>query len=137
MNNPIAKPQLAKNGLIVFSDQQGAPTQTADNPGPQNGTYVMQQDGSGLKLLFQHCTAPSLALSGQWLEAQRQRAGAGALSSQALPNARSLRTVYGALNEMALAYAVLHARAHRAFDSQTRRTSPNRTCVHTALRSRS
>ncbi len=38
MNNPIAKPQLAKNDLIVFSDQQGAPTQTADNPGPQNGT---------------------------------------------------------------------------------------------------
>jgi C-terminal processing protease CtpA/Prc len=53
------------------------------------------------------------------LEAQRQRAGAGALSSQALPNARLLRTVYGGLNEIALAYAVLHARAHRAFDSQT------------------
>jgi hypothetical protein len=28
MNNPIAKPQLAKNGLIVFSDQQGAPQTT-------------------------------------------------------------------------------------------------------------
>jgi C-terminal processing protease CtpA/Prc len=52
------------------------------------------------------------------LEAQRQRAGAGPLSSPALPNARSLRTVYGGLNEIALAYAVLHATAHRAFDSQ-------------------
>ena len=72
MNNPIAKPQLAKNGLIVFSDHQGAPTQTADNPGPQNGTYVMQQDGSGLKLLFQHCTAPSLALSGRWLTCTKE-----------------------------------------------------------------
>jgi WD40-like Beta Propeller Repeat len=72
MNNPIAKPQLAKNDLIVFSDQQGAPTQNADNPGPQNGTYVMHQDGSGLKLLFQHCTAPSLALSGQWLTCTKE-----------------------------------------------------------------
>jgi Tol biopolymer transport system component len=65
--NPIIKPQMASNGLIAFADVHGAPTQTADNPGPQNGTWLMQSDGSGLRLLVQHCTAPSLALSGTWL----------------------------------------------------------------------
>jgi len=32
--------------------------------------------------------------------------------------ARSLSTVFAALNELAFAYSVLHAKAHRAFDSQ-------------------
>ena len=65
--NPIVKPQMARNGIVVFSDEQGAPTQTQDHPGPQNGTWIMQLDGSGLRLLASHCTAPSLALSGLWL----------------------------------------------------------------------
>jgi hypothetical protein len=65
-NNPIAKPQLA-SGLIVFADVQGAPTQTEDNPGPQNGTWIMQQDGSTLRQLIQHCTAPSLAASARFI----------------------------------------------------------------------
>jgi Tol biopolymer transport system component len=64
--NPIYKPQLAKNGLIAFTDAQGKPSRSADNPGPQNGTWVMRQDGSGLRMLVQHCTATSLALSGTW-----------------------------------------------------------------------
>ena len=67
MGNPVAKPQLAKNGLIAFADMQGSPTQTQDNPGPQNGTWVMQQNGSGLRQLISNCTAPSLALSGKWV----------------------------------------------------------------------
>lgn len=52
------------------------------------------------------------------LETQSQRVGVGALSPQALPMVGSLGPVYAALSEIALAYAVLHARAHRAFDSQ-------------------
>ena len=70
--NPVVKPQLARNGLISFADMQGAPSQTADNPGPQNGTWVMQRDGSGLRLLVQHCTAPSLAPSGTWLTCTKE-----------------------------------------------------------------
>jgi hypothetical protein len=65
-NNPIAKPQLA-SGVIVFADVQGAPTQTADNPGPQNGTWIEQLDGSGLRQLIQYCTAPALAPSGTFI----------------------------------------------------------------------
>jgi len=52
------------------------------------------------------------------LEAQRQRIGAEGPSARLLPVARSLGTVYAAVNELAFAYAVLHAEAHRAFDSQ-------------------
>jgi PDZ domain len=52
------------------------------------------------------------------LEAQRQRIGAEGPSARMLPVARSLGTVYAAVNELAFAYAVLHAKAHRAFDSQ-------------------
>ena len=36
--NAIVKPQMARSGLIAFSDVQGRPSRTADNPGPQNGT---------------------------------------------------------------------------------------------------
>jgi Tol biopolymer transport system component len=70
--NPIVKPQLAKNGLVAFADMQGAPSQTQDNPGPQNGTWVMRADGTGLQLLAPHCTAPSLALSGTWLTCTKE-----------------------------------------------------------------
>jgi hypothetical protein len=52
------------------------------------------------------------------LEAQRQRIGAEGPATRLVPVARSLGTVYGTLNELAFAYAVLHAKAHRAFDSQ-------------------
>jgi hypothetical protein len=52
------------------------------------------------------------------LEAQRQRIGLEGPVARALPAARSLGTVYAALNKLAFAYAVLHAKAHRAFDSQ-------------------
>ncbi len=52
------------------------------------------------------------------LEAQRQRVWADAVSAPALSIARSLGQLYAALNQTALAYAVLHTRAHRAFDSQ-------------------
>jgi len=52
------------------------------------------------------------------LETQRQRPGAKAPSARILPTARSLGAVYAALNEIALAYVVLHAKAHRAFDSE-------------------
>lgn len=52
------------------------------------------------------------------LEAQRQRIGAKAPSARVLSVGHSLGTVYAALNELAFAYAVLHAKAHRAFDSQ-------------------
>src|SRR5207245_2259319 len=53
------------------------------------------------------------------LEAERQRIGAEGPSARVLPVARSLgRVVYAAVNELASAYAVLHAKAHRAFDSQ-------------------
>src|SRR5712692_5896119 len=52
------------------------------------------------------------------LEAQRPRIEAEAPSARVLPVSRSLGTVYAALNELAFAYAVLHAKAHRAFDSQ-------------------
>jgi Tol biopolymer transport system component len=65
-NNPIVKPQVA-NGLVVFADMQGAPTETEDNPGPQNGTWAMALDGSGLRQVIQHCTAPSLAPSGTFI----------------------------------------------------------------------
>lgn len=52
------------------------------------------------------------------LEAQRRRVGAATPSARVLPVARSLGKVYAALNELVFAYAVLHAKAHRAFDSQ-------------------
>lgn len=70
--NPIVKPQMARNGLIVFSDVQGRPSRTADNPGPQNGTWVMRADGSGLRLLARHCTAASIALSGTWVTCTKE-----------------------------------------------------------------
>ena len=52
------------------------------------------------------------------LEAQRQRIGPETPAARVLPGARSLGMVYAALNELAFAYSVLHAKAHRAFDSQ-------------------
>lgn len=52
------------------------------------------------------------------LEAQRQRIGVQAPSARALPIAHSLGMVYAALNDLAFGYSVLHAQAHRAFDSQ-------------------
>jgi Tol biopolymer transport system component len=73
--NPVYKPQLARNGLIAFSDAQGRPSRTADNPGPQNGTWVMHRDGSGLRLLAPHCTAASLALSGTWVTCTKETDG--------------------------------------------------------------
>lgn len=53
------------------------------------------------------------------LEAQRQRIGPEAPSGRVLPVTRALGTVYAALNELAFTYSALHAKAHRAFDSQT------------------
>jgi Tol biopolymer transport system component len=70
--NPIVKPQLAKNGLVAFADMQGKPAPGADNPGRQNGTWVMHSDGTGLRLVISHCTAPSLALSGTWLTCTKE-----------------------------------------------------------------
>ncbi len=70
--NSIVKPQMAKGGLIAFSDMQGKPSQTADNPGPQNGTWLMRNDGSGLRMLVKHCTAASLALSGTWVTCTKE-----------------------------------------------------------------
>ena len=52
------------------------------------------------------------------LERQRERIGVEAPSAQVPPSARLLGEVYAALTEVAFAYAVLHARAHRAYDSQ-------------------
>jgi hypothetical protein len=66
-NRIVVQPMMGKNGLVIFSDVQGAPTQTEDNPGPLNGTWAMQKDGSGLKLIAPKCTAAALALSGTWL----------------------------------------------------------------------
>ncbi len=52
------------------------------------------------------------------LERQRQRIGVEAPSAQVPPSARLLGEVYAAIAGIAFAYAVLHARAHRAYDSQ-------------------
>src|SRR5438132_7239439 len=49
---------------------------------------------------------------------QRERIGVEAPSAQMPPSARLLGEVYAALTEIAFTYAVLHARAHRAYDSQ-------------------
>jgi hypothetical protein len=73
--NPIVKPQLATNGLVLFSDVQARPSRHADNPGPQNGTWVMQADGSGLRLLVRHCTAAFLARSCSWATCTKETAG--------------------------------------------------------------
>ena len=51
-------PQMGKNGLIVFVD--------ASLPEDNQGIYLMQQDGSGLKELTRGMQ-PSLALSGTWI----------------------------------------------------------------------
>ncbi|HEX2645910.1 MAG TPA: PDZ domain-containing protein [Candidatus Dormibacteraeota bacterium] len=51
------------------------------------------------------------------LELQRRRIAPGALSTE-LPFTRALGRVYAVLSEAAFAYAVLHAMAHRDFDSQ-------------------
>ncbi len=64
------------------------------------------------------------------LEAQRQRIGAEGPSARVLPVASSLGTVYAALNELAVAYAVLHAKAHRAFDSQADGNTANLAEAH-------
>jgi len=53
LNGHLLRPQLGKNGLIAF---------LADD-----GVWIMQQDGSGLKQLVPHGSSPSLALSGTWL----------------------------------------------------------------------
>ncbi len=73
--NSIVKPQMASTGLIAFSNMQGKPSATADNPGPQNGTWLMGRDGSGLRMLAQHCTAASLALSGTWVACTKEVGG--------------------------------------------------------------
>jgi Tol biopolymer transport system component len=73
--NPIVKPQLSRSGIISFADMQGRPSKTADNPGPQNGTWTMRADGTDLRLLAPHCTAPSLALSGTWLTCTKETHG--------------------------------------------------------------
>jgi PDZ domain-containing protein len=64
------------------------------------------------------------------LEAQRQRIGADGPSARVLPVARSLGTVYATLNEIAFAYAVLHTKAHRAFDSQADGNTANLAEAH-------
>jgi len=51
------------------------------------------------------------------LERQRDRIAAGALTAE-LPSSRSAGKLYAALSEAAFAYAEMHARAHRDFDSQ-------------------
>ena len=51
------------------------------------------------------------------LERQRHRIAVGALSTE-LPATQSFNTLYAALSEAVFAYSVLHARAHRDFDSQ-------------------
>jgi Tol biopolymer transport system component len=75
--NPIVKPQMADNGTIVFSDIQGKPSKTADNPGPQNGAWVINEDGTGLRMVVRQCTMASIAPDGSWLsctkETSRQR----------------------------------------------------------------
>jgi Tol biopolymer transport system component len=75
--NPIVKPQMADDGTIVFSDIQGTPSKTADNPGPQNGAWVIDEDGTGLRMVVKHCTMASIAPDGSWLsctkETNRQR----------------------------------------------------------------
>ncbi len=72
IGGPIGTPQLGKNGLVVFADVEGSPTEHQDNPGPNNGTWIMNEDGSGLRLLLANCLSPSLALSGTWLTCTRQ-----------------------------------------------------------------
>jgi PDZ domain len=52
------------------------------------------------------------------LERQGQQLVAGALSAE-LPATRSVGRLYAALSKAVFAYAVLHARAHRDFDSQS------------------
>jgi Tol biopolymer transport system component len=66
-NSPLFRPQLARNGLIAFADLQSTPTQTTEIPGPNNGVWVMRDDGSNATQLVPNCGAPSLALSGTWL----------------------------------------------------------------------
>lgn len=51
------------------------------------------------------------------LERQRHRIAEGALSVE-LPATRSFSKLYATLSEAVFAYSVLHARAHRDFDSQ-------------------
>ena len=72
--NPIAKPQLAA-GLVVFSDVEGMPTETDDNPGPQNGTWLMHDDGTGLTELAPYCTAAFLSASGTFVTCTMERPG--------------------------------------------------------------
>jgi hypothetical protein len=52
------------------------------------------------------------------LEHQRDRIAPGALSAE-LPGSRSVARLYAALSEAVFAYADMHARAHRDFDSQS------------------
>ncbi len=52
------------------------------------------------------------------LKRQRDRIAAGALTAE-LPSSRSAGKLYAALSEAAFAYAEMHARAHRDFDSQS------------------
>ena len=53
----------------------------------------------------------------QALEAARERVDAVAPRLADLPSARAVLPLYASLNEAVLAYAALHALAHRAFDS--------------------
>ncbi|MGH2472958.1 MAG: PDZ domain-containing protein [Candidatus Limnocylindria bacterium] len=53
------------------------------------------------------------------LQRQRDRLAKSGGDGGRLELARTLRPLYSMLNEAALGYAVLHAAAHRAFDSQT------------------
>jgi hypothetical protein len=52
------------------------------------------------------------------LEHQRDQIAPGALSAE-LPGSRSVARLYAALSEAVFAYADMHARAHRDFDSQS------------------
>ncbi len=63
--NLAIKPGMGRNGVAIVMNGQGSPSATMDNPGPQNGTWVL--DASGWRLLFPNCTSPSLAPSGTWL----------------------------------------------------------------------
>lgn len=73
--SPIVKPQMATNGTIAFSNMEGHPSPTADNPGPQNGTWVIGEDGSGLRMVVKHCNMASIATSGAWLSCTKEIGG--------------------------------------------------------------
>lgn len=107
-----ATSQQVGNGLDELVDLEGRLEEileraTASSPAMHSETVSALE---GIRATNQHQRAA--------LAAHRQRIGPEAPSARVLPIARSLGTVYGALNELAFGYSLLHAKAHRAFDSQ-------------------